>query len=108
MYTYLAEQQKLLEYFYNDPGDKPFLIMNLVVKEKMKETFLALLQTLMFDVSDKDTDCASQVVDEEDLITKKQKFKSLDIAFDLKSYDILSPQIPITFYYSDAKAQFVV
>ena len=60
------------------------------------------------DVSDKDTDCASQAVDEEDLVPRKQKFNSLDIAFDLKSYDILSHQIPITFYYSDAKVQFVV
>ena len=47
MYTYLAEQQKLLEHFYNDLGDKPFLIMNLVLKEKMKEIFLTILQTLM-------------------------------------------------------------
>ena len=33
--------------FYNDLCDKPFLIMNLVLKKKMKEIFLVLLQTLM-------------------------------------------------------------
>ena len=47
LYTSFAEQQQLLENFYNYVGDKPFLIMNLVLKEKMKEIFLALLQTLM-------------------------------------------------------------
>ena len=101
LYTSFAEQRQLLEHFYNYVGDKPFLIMNLVLKEKMKEIFLALLQTDV-DVSDKDTDCASQAVDEEDLVPRKQKFKSLGIVFDLKNYNILSPQIHITFYYSDA------
>ena len=50
LYTSLAEQQQLLEDFYNDFTNlfcKPFLVTNLVVKEKMKEIFLALLQTLM-------------------------------------------------------------
>ena len=47
LYTSLAEQQELLEEFYNDLDDETFLAMNLVVKEKMKKMFLVFLQTLM-------------------------------------------------------------
>ena len=43
-------------------------------------------------VSVKDTDCTSQPVDEEDLLPRKQKFKSLDDVLDLNNYDIYLPK----------------
>ena len=42
------------------------------------------------------------------MVPRKQNFKNLDDVFDLNNYDILPPQEPITFHYSDAKGQFVM
>ena len=48
------------------------------------------------DISDKDTGCTSQPVDEEDLVSRKQNFENLDEVLDMNDYYILSPQVPNT------------
>ena len=108
LYTSLAEQQQLLEDLYNDLDDENFLGYESGGERKDESNISCSSSDTDVDVSDKDTDCTSQPVDEEDLVPRKQKFKNLDDVLDLNNYDILLPQQPITFHYSDAKGQFVM
>ena len=105
LYVSLAEQPQLLEDFYNDL-DETFLGHEFGGKGEDESNIPCSSSDV--DVSDKDTDCTSQPVDEEDLIARKQKFKNLDDVLNLNNYDILPPQEPITFHYSDTKGQFVM
>ena len=108
MYTSLAEQQQLLEDFYNDVDDETFLGHEFGGEGEDESNISCSSSDTDVGVIDKDTDCTSQPVDEEVLVPRKQKFKSLDDVLDLNNCDILPPQEPITFYYSDAKGQFVM
>ena len=101
LYTSLAEQQ-LLEDFYNDFDDETFLGLEFGGEGEDESNVSYPSSDTDVDVSDKDTDRTSQPVDEEDL-----KFKNLDDVLNLNNYDILPPQEPITFHYSDTKGQFV-
>ena len=42
------------------------------------------------------------------MVPRKQKFKNFDDVLDLNNCDILPPQEPIIFHYSDAKEQFAM
>ena len=108
LYTSPAEQQQLLEDFYNDLDDETFLGHEFGGKGKDESNISCSSSDTDVDVSDKDTDCTSQPVDEEDLVPRKQKFKNLDDVLDLNNYDILLPREPITFHYSDAKGQLAM
>ena len=108
LYTSLAEQQQLLEDFYNDHDDDTFLCHE-SCEEGLDESNISCSSSdTDVDVSDKDNDYTSQPVNAEDLVSRKQKFKNLDDVLDLNNYDILPSQEPITFHYSDAKGQFVM
>ena len=106
--TSLAEHQQLLEDFHNDFDDETFLGHEFGGEGEDESNISCSSSDTDVDVSDKDTDCTSQPVNEDDLLPTKQKFKNLDDVFDLNNYDILPPQEPITFHYSDAKGQFVM
>ena len=108
LYTSIAEQQQLLEDFYIELNDETFLGHEFGGEGENESSISCSSSDTDVDVSDKDTDCASQPVDEEDLVPRKQKFKNLDNVSDLNNYDILLPQEPITFHYSDATGQFVI
>ena len=103
MYTSLAEQQQLLENFYNDLDDETFLGHEFCGEGEYESNISCPSSDTDVDVSDKDTDCTSQPVDDEDLVPRKQKLNNLDDILGLNNYDILPPQEPITFHYSDAK-----
>ena len=108
LYTSLAEQQQLLEDFYDNLDNETFLGHEFGGEGEDESNISCSSSDTDVGVFDKDTDCTSQPVDEEVLVPRKQKFKSLDDVLDLNNCDILPPQEPITFYYSDAKGQFVM
>ena len=108
LHTSLAEQQQLLEDFYNDLDDEAFLGHEFGGEGEDESNISCSSSDIDVDISDKDTDCTLQPVDEKDLLSMKQKCKNLDNVLDLNNYDILPPQEPITFHYSDAKGQFVM
>ena len=91
LYASPAEQQQLLEDFYNDLDDETFLGHEFGGKGEDESNISCSYSDTDVDVSDKDTDCTSQPVDEEDLVPRKQKFKNLDDVLDLNNYDILPP-----------------
>ena len=93
----------MLEDFYNDLDGEAILGHEFGGEGEDESNISCSSSDTDVDVSVKDTDCTSQPVDEEDLLPRKQKFKSLDDVLDLNNYDILPPQEPITFHYSDAK-----
>ena len=107
MYTSLAEQQQLLEDFYNDLDDETFLGHKFGGEGEDESNISCSSSDTYVDVSNKDTDFTSQPVDEEDLRPRKQKFKNLNDVFDLCNYNTLPPQELITFH-SDAKGQSVM
>ena len=108
LHTSLAEQQQLLDDFYNDLDDEAFLGHEFGGEGLDESNISCSSSDTDVDISDKDTDCTLQPVDEKDLLSMKQKCKNLDNVLDLNNYDILPPQEPITFHYSDAKGQFVM
>ena len=108
MYTSLAEQQQLLENFYNDLDDETFLNHGFCGEGEDESNISFSSWDTDVDVSDKDTNCTSQPIYEEDLVPRKQKFKNLDDVLDLNNYEVLSPHEPTTFHYSNAKEQFVM
>ena len=108
LYLSLAEQQQLLEDFYHPLDDETFLGYDFCGEGEDKRNVSCSSSDIDVDISNKDTDCTSQPVDEEDLVPRKQKFKDLDDVLDLNNYDILPPQEPITFHYSDTIGQFVM
>ena len=89
MYTSLAEQQQLLEDFYNDIDDEIFLGHEFDAERENESNISCSFSDTDVDVSDKDTDWISQPADEEDLVPMKQKFKNLDDVLDLNNYEIL-------------------
>ena len=108
MYTSLAEHQQLLEDFYNNLDDETFHGHEFGGEGEDERNISCSSSDTGVDVSDKDTDCTSQSVDEDDLVPRKQKFKNLDDVLDLNYYNVLPPQKLITFHYSEAKGQFVM
>ena len=108
LYKYLAAQQQLLEDFYNDLDGETCLGHEFGAEGQGESNISWSLSDTYVDVSDKNTDCTSEPVDEEDVVPRKQKFKNLDDVLDLNNYDILPPQKPNIFHYFDAKDQFVI
>ena len=94
--------------FYNVLDDETFLVHEFSSEGEDENNISCSSSDTDFDISDKDTDCISQSVYEEDLVPSKQKFKNLDDVLDLNNYDTLPPQEPITFHYSEAEGQFVM
>ena len=78
--------------FENDLYDETFLGQEFNAEGEDESNIFCSSSDTDVDVSDKDTDCTSQPVDEEDLVPRKQKFKNLDDVLDLNNYDILPPQ----------------
>ena len=93
----------MLEDFYNDLDDETILGHEFGGEGEDESNISCSSSDTDVDVSVKDIDFTSQPVDEEGLLPRKQKFKSLDDVLDLSNYDILPPQEPITSHYSDAK-----
>ena len=89
MYTSLAEQQQLLQDFYNDIDDEIFPGHEFDGERENESNISCSFSDTDVDVSDKDTDWISQPADEEDLVPMKQKFKNLDDVLDLTNYEIL-------------------
>ena len=92
MYTFLAEQQQLLEDFYNDLDDETFLGQEFSGEGEDEANISCSSSDTDVDVSDKDTDCTSQPVDEESLVPRKEKLKNLNDVLHLNNYNILPPQ----------------
>ena len=92
MYTFLAEQQQLLEDFYNDLDDETFLGHEFGGEGEDEANISRSSSNTDVDVSDKDTDCTLQPVDEKSLVPRKQEFKNLNDVLDLNNYSILPPQ----------------
>ena len=92
MYTYLAEQQQLLEDFYNDLENETFLGHEFGGEGEDERSISCSSSNTDVDVSGKDTGWTSQPVDQEDLVPRKQKFKSLDNVLNLNNYNIYHPK----------------
>ena len=71
LYTSLAEQQQLLENFYNDVDDETFLGHEFGGEGEDERNISCSFSDTEVDVFDKDTDCTSQPVDEEGLVPRK-------------------------------------
>ena len=68
----VAEQQQLLEGFYNDLDDGTFLGHEFGEEGEDESNISCSSSDIDIDVSDKDTDCTSQPVDEEELVPRSR------------------------------------
>ena len=78
--------------FYNVLDDETFLVHEFSSEGEDENNISCSSSDTDFDISDKDTDCISQSVYEEDLVPSKQKFKNLDDVLDLNNYDTYHPK----------------
>ena len=103
----MQNSKQLLEDFYNDIDDETFLGHEFNGEGEDGSNIYCSSSYTDVDISDKDTNCTSQPFYEENLVPRKH-LDDVDEVLYLNNYNILPPQEPIVFHYSDEKGQFVI